>query len=140
MLNRSVFKRISYGLVILALALTSCGIDGGDTSLGSVAPSTKGEGAVSSRSPVLMSINISPANSLGTEPGTHLLFTAKGTYSDNSVRDITMMAIWTSSDTLIATVSNAQDSKGRVTTVSKGYCSISATFEGVSVSTIIGVN
>ncbi len=139
MINRSVIKRLTYGLVILTLALASCGGDGGSAPLSGAAPSNKGVRAVSSRAPVLMSINISPANPLGIEPGTHLSLTATGSYSDNSAQDITTMVVWSSSDTIIATVSNAWDSKGRVTTVSKGYCSISATFEGASASTIIGV-
>ncbi len=138
MINRCVIKRLSYGLMILTLALTSCGSDGGDASLGRVAPASKGERAEDS-TPALMTINISPTNRLGIELGTHLLLTATGSYSDNSVQDITTKVVWTSSDTFIATVSNAKDSKGRVTTVSKGYCSISATFEGSSGSTIIGV-
>ncbi len=139
MINRNTIKRLSYGLVILTLVLTSCGGDGRGASLDGAASSNKGERAVSSRAPVLMSINISPTNPLGIEPGTHLLFRATGSYSDNSVQDITTMVVWSSSDTVIATVSNARDSKGWVTTVSKGYCSISATFESVSASTIIGV-
>jgi hypothetical protein len=139
MINHSVIKRLSYGLVILTLALASCGGDGGGASLGGAAPSTNGKRAVSSRAPVLLSIRISPTNPLGIESGTNLLFTAAGSYSDNSTQDITTMAVWSSSDTVIATVSNARDSQGWVTTVSKGYCSISATFEGVSDSTIIGV-
>ncbi len=139
MIKRSVIKRLTYGLVILTLALTSCGGDGGGTSLGGVASSIKSEKAVSSRAPVLLSINISPTNPLGIEPGAHLRFTATGFYSDNSVQDITTTVVWSSSDAVIAAVSNARDSKGWVTTVSKGYCSISATFEGASTSTIIGV-
>ena len=140
MINRRVIKRLSCGLVILTLTLTSCGGDGGGAHFGSVAPSTKGERAGGSRAPVLTSINISPTNPLKIEPGTNLLFTATGSYSDNSVRNITTMVVWTSSDTVIATVSNARNSKGWVTTVSRGYCSISATFEDASGSTIIGVH
>ena len=139
MISHGVIKRLAYGLVILTLSLTSCGSDGGSASFGVVASSTKGERAVGSRAPVLTSINISPTNPLGIEPGTHFFFTAKGAYSDNSVQDITTMVVWNSSDTVIATVSNTGNSKGRVTTVSRGYCSISATFEGASASTIIGV-
>lgn len=142
MKNRSVIKILSCGLVSLTLALASCGGDGGGAPMGSSGvPSTKGKSIVISRStPVLMAINISPSNPLGIVPGTHLLFTAMGSYSDNSVQDLTAIAAWTSSDTSIAVVSNARDSKGRTTAVSKGYCSISATFEGASGSTIIGVH
>ncbi len=64
MINRSVIKRLTYGLVILTLALTSCGGDGGSAPLRGAAPSNKSEIAVSSRAPVLLSINISPTNPL----------------------------------------------------------------------------
>ncbi len=142
MIKKSCVKKIfTCGLVSLALALASCGGDGKGAPMGSSrAPSTKGESVVSSSTPVLMAINISPSNALGIDPGTHLLFTATGSYSDNSVQDLTTIAVWTSSDTSIAIVSNARDSKGWVTAISKGYCSISATCEGASGSTIIGVN
>ncbi len=141
MKNRFVIKILSFGLVSLTLALASCGGDGGGPPMSSRgAPSTKGESVVSRSTPVLMAINISPSNPLGIDPGTHLLLTATGSYSDNSVQDLTTIAVWTSSDTSNAIVSNARDSKGWVTAISKGYCSISATFEGASGSTIIGVN
>jgi hypothetical protein len=141
MKKRSVIKILSCGLVSFTLTLASCGGDGVGVLMGSSgAPSTKGESVVSRNTPVLMAINISPSNPLGIDPGTHLLFTATGSYSDNSVQDLTTIAVWTSSDISIATVSNARDSKGWATAVSKGYCSISATFEGASGSTIIGVH
>jgi len=50
------------------------------------------------------------------------------------------MVVWTSSDTSIATVSNAPDSNGQAIAVSRGYCSISATLGLISGSTAIGVN
>jgi hypothetical protein len=142
MKNRNVIKILSCGLVSLTLTFTSCGGDGGGgASMGSSgASSTKGGSVVIRSTPVLMAVNISPSNLLGIQPGAHLLFTAKGYYSDNSVQDVTTIAVWTSSDTSIATVSNAGDSKGWATAVSKGYCSISATVEGASGSTIIGVH
>ncbi len=141
MKKRCVIKMLACGLVSLTLALASCGGDGGGALIGSNSvPSARGKSGAIKNTPVLMVINIYPSNSLGIDPGTHLLFTATGSYSDNSVQDITAMAVWTSSDTLIATVSNTRDSKGWATAVSKGYCSISATFEGASGSTIIGVN
>ncbi len=140
MKNRCVINILACVIASLTLALTSCGGDGGGALIGSSSvSSTKGESGASTNTPVLMNINISPSNSLGIETGTHLLFTATGSYSDNSAQDITTMVVWASSDTVIATVSNARDTKGWVTAVSRGYCSISATFEGASASTIIGV-
>ncbi len=141
MKNWRVIKILSGGLVSLTLALTSCGGGGGGESLNSSGVrSAGGESAVSGRTPALMAINISPANPLGIRSGTQLQFTAMGSYSDNSVKNVTTLVTWTSSDPFVATVSNRPGSMGMATAVSRGYCSISATFEGASVSTIIGVN
>jgi len=88
----------------------------------------------------LRSISITPSNPLGINSGTQLQFSARGYFSDNSVQDLTTMVVWTSSDTSIATISNESDSKGQAIAVSRGYCSISGTLDGVSGSTIIGIN
>jgi len=141
MKNRCVIKLVSCGLVSLALALTSCGGEGGGASVGSSGtPPVRGESAVSRRTSVLVSLTISSTNPLGITSGTQPQFMATGYYSDNSVQNVTTLATWTSSDPSVATVSNEPGSIGMATAVSKGYCSISATFEGVSVSVVIGVN
>lgn len=126
-----------YLLVSLALTLTFCG--GEDRG---VPPRNTGIGQVrqvigeSERTPALRSISITPSNPLGINSGTQLQFAAMGSYTDNSVQDLTTLVTWTTSDTSIAIVSNAPDSKRQA----KGYCSISATLGSISESTIIGVN
>jgi hypothetical protein len=134
---------LMYGLLILALILLSCGGGGGSGGKSSpfsdVAYGTDGV-SDSGRMPVLRVINITPSSPLGINSGTPLQFAATGIYSDNSTQDLTAKMVWTSSDTSIAIVSNEPSSIGLTTAVSKGYCSISATFGGVSGSTIIGVN
>jgi len=92
------------------------------------------------RTMVLRSISIAPSTPLGISSGTRLQFTEMSSYSDNSVQNITTMVVWTLSDPLVATVSNEAGSIGLATAVSKGYCSISETMDGISGSTIIGVN
>ena len=135
-----VVKILSCGLLSLILALTSCGGDVGGVSVGSGGtPSTRKEGEVSRRTSILTSLTISPTNPLGINSGTQLQFTAKGSYSDNSMRDLTTLVVWTSSDPSVATVSNEPASIGMVTAVSRGYCSISAKSGNISGSTIIGV-
>ena len=127
-----------HGLVSLTLALTSCG--------GGVPPDNSGAGrateigGVSLKTAVLRNISITPSNPLGINAGTRLQFAATGIYSDSSVQDLTTSVIWTSSDTSIATISNAPDSKGQAIAVSRGYCSISAMLDGISGSTIMGIN
>jgi len=97
-------------------------------------------GEVNGRIAVLRTICITPSNHLDTDSGEQLHFSAKGYFSDNSVQDLTTMVVWTSSDPSIATISNAPDSKGQALAVSRGYCSISAALDGISDSTIIGIN
>ncbi len=64
--------------------------------------------------------------------GTSRSYTAIGTYSDQTTQDITSQVLWISSDTTTATVSNASDSAGKVTSLSAGNISLSAEFEGVT--------
>ena len=135
-----VTEILSCGLVSLILALTSCGGDGAAVSVGSrESLLARGESAVNKKTPVLVAITISPTNPLGIKSGTKLRLTASGSYSDNSVQDITTMVVWTTSDASVATVSNEPDSKGLALAVYVGYCSISATLGNVSGSTVIGV-
>ena len=140
MKNGIFIKLLLSGFISLALTLTSCGGGGVGTP-----PNNTGVGQVRQVSGVtgstalLRTMSITPDNPLGINHGTQLQFTATGSYTDNSLQDLTVMVSWTSSDTSIATISNAQDSKGLALAVSKGYCSISATLGNVSGSTIIGV-
>ena len=118
--------------------LTSCG---GGAPPGNAGEVRTGEtSGVSGRTTVLRVITVTPNAPLGIGSRSQLQFTATGTYSDNTVQDLTTMVAWTSSDTSIATVSNTPGSIGMITAVSRGYCSISATFGNVSGSTIIGIN
>ncbi len=139
--KNGTIKILSCVLVGLTLALTSCGGGGGTASVGgSGTHSASGANEIIGKAPVLWVINVSPSNSLGLKSGTQLQFAATGFYSDNSMRDVTTLVIWTSSDPSVAVVSNEKGSIGVATAVSRGYCSISATLEGVSISTVVGVN
>jgi len=140
MMNYRYIRALIYILVSLTLALTSCGGGGGAPPDNSGANRTGGISGVNGRTPVLRIISITPSIPLGINAGTRLQFAATGSYSDNSMQDITTLAVWTSSDTAVATISNAPDSKGQAIAVSRGYCSISAALGGISVSTIMGIN
>jgi hypothetical protein len=59
-------------------------------------------------------------------------FTATGIYSDNSTRDLTPLATWTSNAPTIAAVSNAAASRGQVTPLAAGMAAIQAAFQGVT--------
>ncbi len=140
MRNYRFIKVLMYILVSFTLTMTSCGGESGGTSsrntgAGQIKQFSKDKG----RTAALRTISIIPSNLLGISAGAQLQFAAKGTYSDNSVQDLTTLVVWTSSDTSVAAVSNASDSKGYALAVSRGYCSISATLGNISGSTIVGI-
>ena len=90
-------KSSSIPIFILILALTiGCGGGGGGSN-----PVTK----------TLVSLALTPLNP-SLPRGTVQQFTATGTYSDGSTQDLTTSVSWTSSDTSVATISNAAGSNG----------------------------
>ncbi len=64
-------------------------------------------------------------------------FLATGAFSDASTQDITDLVTWSSSDTMVATISNAPGSKGFAQSVSAGVTQITATHSGVSTTTTL---
>ena len=90
---------------------------------------------VSITAATLKSIAVSPANS--TMPvNTTQQFSAVGSYSDGSSRDLTALVSWTSSTVANATVS----ASGVVTGLAGGSATITATLNSVSGSTSVTVN
>ena len=71
--------------------------------------------------------------------GTTQQFTATGVYTDASTQDLTTEVTWASSDDEVATVSNADDSKGLATAVGLGTATVSATSGGVTGVTTLTV-
>ena len=57
-------------------------------------------------------------------------FTATGTYSDGTTQDLTSQVTWSTSDTSVATVSNAAGSEGLASTVGVGAVTVTATDPG----------
>ena len=80
-----------------------------------------------STSPVLISISVTPTNP-SIAVGATQQFTATGSYSDGSTQDMTAQVAWSSSNTSVATISNA----GLATGVAAGTATITATSGGVS--------
>ncbi|WP_017854952.1 Ig-like domain-containing protein, partial [Leptospira interrogans] len=80
---------------------------------------------------VLTSIQINPVNP-SLAKGLTQKFTATGIYSDNSNKDITSAVTWFSSDSSIATISNAQKNQGNAYGAATGATDIKATFGKVS--------
>lgn len=66
-------------------------------------------------------------------------FTAVGTFSDGTTRDLTADVVWSSSVPSVAQVSNASDDQGRVTTLAAGTTVISVSLGGLSAGSTLGV-
>lgn len=140
--NYKFIKVLAYGLVSLALTLTSC-----EKGCGVRAPSdSKGAGRTEGitrfdEGPmVLKAIIITPNNPTGIHPGSRLQFDATGIFADGAKENLTDVVTWTASNIAIVSISNGLDSKGQVRALSIGYCSITATLGDISGSTTMTVN
>lgn len=89
---------------------------------------------VSSATPT--AITITPADPTLAK-GLTKQFTATGTFSDTTTQDLTFDATWASSDATVASVSDAAASKGLATSLAPGTTTISATFGGISGTTLL---
>lgn len=87
---------------------------------------------------VLESIDITP-NDATVALGLEENYKASGNYSDKTSKDITSLVQWSSSDTTIATIGNAEGVFGKVSTLSEGNSDISATLDGISATTTLKV-
>jgi hypothetical protein len=79
----------------------------------------------------LVSIAVTPAAS-STAAGNSQQFTATGSYSDQSTQNLTSAVTWNSSNTAVASISNAAGSSGLATTLVSGTTAVTATLNGVS--------
>ena len=82
---------------------------------------------ISSGSPTLVSISVTPASPTIAVGGTQQ-FTATGTYSDGSNQNLTSAATWASGTTTVATINNS----GLATGVTAGTSNITASVGGVT--------
>ncbi len=84
------------------------------------------------------SMTITPANpSLAS--GLTTQFAVNGTFSDSTTQYLTFDASWASSALTVATVSDTAGSKGFTRTLAAGTSTISATFGGISATTLLTV-
>ena len=106
----------------------------GSTTIKATSGSITGSTGLIVTSSSLVSVAVTPANpSLAV--GQQQQFTATGTYSDGSQKNLTSTATWTSSATSVATVS----STGLATAVAAGSTTIKATSGSISGSTSLTV-
>ena len=102
-----------------------------------------GCGGSSSKTPVsgatLTSVLVAPA-APSLAVGSSKQFTATANYSDNSTKDVTTSATWSSSNTTVASVeSTGQAAPGLATGMASGTATVSAAFDGMSGSTSLTV-
>jgi hypothetical protein len=88
---------------------------------------------------VLVSIGVTPFNP-SVPLGLHQAFTATGTFTDDTTRDLTNDVTWASSDAAVALISNASESHGLATTLAKGTTAITATLSDITGTSIIGTS
>ena len=104
----------------------------GSTSIGASYNGVASPYAMLSVTPAtLVSIQVAPSSASITN-GASQPFTATGTYTDNSTQDLTGITTWTSSNTAIATISNAAGSNGLATSAGLGAANISASYNAVA--------
>ncbi|HUN87207.1 MAG TPA: Ig-like domain-containing protein [Terriglobales bacterium] len=106
---------------VIAVAMIGCG--GGSSG-----------GGGGAKPAVLQSIAVTPG-ALSITLGQGLQFTATGKYSDNTSKDLTSQASWSSSSTGVATIS----SSGMATSKAVGSTTITASFSGVNGSTTLTI-
>ena len=87
----------------------------------------QGAAPVSVSAPALVSISVTPPAATVAQ-GLSQQFTATGTYTDNSMQNITNSAAWSSSNTAVATINN----EGLATSLQQGSTAISATVGSIS--------
>jgi hypothetical protein len=110
----------------------------GTTTITAAVGGVSGSTSLTVTPPALLSIAISPMNRT-IDLGATQQFTATGTYTDSSSQDLTTSASWTSSDTTVATISNAAGTNGRAASVNDGTTTIIAAVGGISKSTTLRV-
>ena len=86
----------------------------------------------------ITTMTITPANP-SIAMGLNTQFAASGTFSDSTTQDLTFDAAWASSAPDTATVSDSAGTKGFAQAMAVGSATISATFDGISGTTLLSV-
>src|SRR5206468_1017644 len=138
---------VTWGSSALGLAAVSNAVDSkglvtslaaGSATISATSGAVSGSTTLEVSTATLVSIAVTPTNPT-IALGTTQHFTATGTYTDGSTQDLTDSVTWSSSSTIVATISNSANTKGRATTVLPGVTTIAATRGAVSGLTILTV-
>lgn len=114
-------------------------VSAGTATISATQSGIKGSTSITVNAVNLVSISVTPSSPTIAN-GTQEQFTATGTYSDGTTRDITSFASWISSSPSVAVISNVDGSQGLATSVAAGSTAIKAVFEGVTGSTTLTVS
>jgi Concanavalin A-like lectin/glucanases superfamily/Bacterial Ig-like domain (group 2) len=106
----------------------------GTATIAAASGATSGSSGLTVTVPTLLSISITPANSLMSTNATSQ-FTATGTYSDGSTQNITASSTWTSSNSAAATI----NANGLVTSLAVGNTTIAAALGSINASTNLSI-
>ncbi|MDB5986055.1 MAG: hypothetical protein JWR16_1108 [Nevskia sp.] len=87
----------------------------------------------------LSSISVTPPNPTVAK-STNRQFTATGLYTDSTTKDLTTTVTWSSSDSSIASISNASGSQGLAAALNTGKATITATSGSIKGSTLLTVS
>jgi hypothetical protein len=103
----------------------------GATTISAVSGGISGSTVLTVTPATLASIAVAPA-AASIARGTNRQFTATGTYSDTTTQDLTVLAAWYSSNTGVATISNAAGSKGMASSLATGSTVVTAASGSIS--------
>jgi len=110
------------------------GVATGSTTVSAAFAGISGTTNLTVTTATLTSIAVTPSNP-SIPLGSSQLFAAQGTFTDNSVVNITVQVSWTSSDVAVATIK----SNGLASSASTGTTTIKASLNGVNGTTILTV-
>ena len=111
----------------------------GSATISATLGAVSGNTALGVTAATLVSIQVDPADSVIPMDIT-VEFTATGIYSDSSTQDLTQKVTWKSSDDRVASISNADDSRGLATPAGVGSSTIYAILGDVWGSTTLTVS
>jgi hypothetical protein len=114
------------------------GVGVGSATITAAHGGVSGTAGVSVQSPTITSLAIAPIQP-SIPAGTTLQFTATAILSDNTTRNVTGQASWTSSDTAVATIGISAGQRGLARGLAAGTTVIRATYQGQSAETTLTV-
>jgi trimeric autotransporter adhesin len=110
-------------------------VGAGTTTVTATASGIAGSTAVTVTEPAASQLVISPT-APSSPTGQRVQFTATVIYTNNTQRNVTMQATWSSSKTSVATINRT----GQATTVAAGTTTITATYGGMTATTTLTVS